>query len=363
MSPRLAPWREPRPRLGSGHCANIGHLAYIASRTVQVFASMDASLPLEQVPAYVARVEALGYDGVHVPETVHDALMVALLAVQSSRALTVRTSILVAFPRSPMVVALAAWDLARLSGGRFSLGLGTQVRGNIEGRYSTPWTAPAPRMREYVESLRAIWHTFQTGEPLDYRGEHYSFTRMQPYFNPGPHEHPSIPVFLGGVNTGMCELAGGIADGLITHPTSSLPPVLERIRADVQAGSNAAGRDSSSVEVLASAQFTLRHTREAKRASLAFLYSTPAYRSALAAVGLEDRADRLHALSRQGSWDQLAAAVDDEMLDTIAPTAEYDDLAELLVARYAGRADGLVITPPEDVLEDPAFAEVLRELR
>ena len=336
---------------------------------MQVFASMDAALPLERVPAYVARVEALGYDGVHVPETVHDALMVSLLAVQSSRALTVRTSVLVAFPRSPMVVALAAWDLARLSGGRFSLGLGTQVRGNIEGRYSTPWAEPVPRMREYVESLRAIWDTFQNGVPLAYRGEHYSFTRMQPYFNPGPHDHPTIPVFLGGVNTGMCTLAGAVADGLITHPTSSLPPVLERIGADVRAGEASAGRSPGSAVVLASAQFVsgadaaLDERREAKRASLAFLYSTPAYRPALAAVGLEDRADRLHGLTRQGSWDQLAAAVDDEMLDTIAPTTGYGGLAQLLTDRYAGRADGLVVAPPDDPAEDPAMAAVLVELR
>ncbi|MDP9182385.1 MAG: TIGR03617 family F420-dependent LLM class oxidoreductase [Actinomycetota bacterium] len=332
---------------------------------MKLFASMDAALPLAQVPAYVARVERLGYDGVHVPETVHDALMVSVLAVQSSRELTVSTSVLVAFPRSPMVVAYAAWDLARLSGGRFSLGLGTQVRGNIEGRYSTAWTEPVPRMRDYVESLRAIWRSFQTGEPLDHRGDHYSFTRLQPYFNPGPHEHPDVPVLLGGVNAAMCALAGNVADGLITHPTSALPVVLERIATDVRRGETDVGRRPGSVEVLASAQFVIAGDsarREAKRASLAFLYSTPAYRSALAAVGLEDRAERLHALSRSGSWQELAAVVDDEMLDTIAPTAGYDSLAELLSSRYAGRADGLVITPPEDESEDAAMADVLAQL-
>lgn len=339
-------------------------------QAMKVFASMDAALPLDQVPSYVARVERLGYDGIHVAETVHDALMVALLAVQHSSTLTVRTSVLVAFPRSPMVVAYAAWDLARHSGGRFSLGLGTQVRGNIEGRYSTAWAPPVPRMREYVESLRAIWVTFQTGEPLDYRGDHYSFTRLQPYFNPGPHAHPQIPVFLGGVNPGMCTLAGGLADGLITHPTSALPPVLDRIGADVRRGELAAGREAGSVAVLATAQFVtgldaagLARQREAKRQLLAFLYSTPAYRPALAAVGLQDRADRLHALSRSQSWEAMAAAVDDEMLDVIAPAAGYDDLAELVGSRYAGRADGLVISPPEDEAEDVAMGRVLTELR
>ncbi len=337
---------------------------------MKVFASMDAGLPLEQVPGYVARVEAMAYDGVHVPETVHDSLMVALLAVQHSRRLIVRTSVLVAFPRSPMVVALAAWDLARLSGGRFSLGLGSQVRGNIEGRYSTAWTEPVPRMKEYVESLRAIWRSFQTGESLDYRGDHYQFTRLQPYFNPGPQEHPHVPVLLGGVNPGMCALAGSVADGLITHPTSALPPVLERIGRDVRQGAVAAGRLPGAVPVLASAQFVtgpdaagLARQREAKRQSLAFLYATPAYRPALAAVGMADRADRLHALRRSQSWDAMAAVVDDEMLAAVAPSALYDDLAALLITRYAGQADGLVIAPPADPAEDGAMARVIAALQ
>lgn len=337
---------------------------------MKVFASMDPALPLEQIPGHVARVERLGFDGIHVAETVHDALMVSLLAVQRSSRLTVRTSVLVAFPRSPMVVALAAWDLARLSGGRFSLGLGSQVRGNIEGRYSTPWTEPVPRMQEYVESLRAIWHSFQSGEPLDYRGVHYRFTRLQPYFNPGPQEHPGVPVFLGGVNPGMCSLAGSVADGLITHPTSALPPVLERIGRDVREGAVAAGRRPGSVPVLASAQFVtgldatgLTRQREAKRQSLAFLYATPAYRPALAAVGLADRADRLHALSRSQSWDAMAAAVDDDMLDAVAPSARYDELADLLTTRYAKRADGLVIAPPADPAEDGAMAGVIEAVQ
>ncbi|MBK5306768.1 MAG: TIGR03617 family F420-dependent LLM class oxidoreductase [Frankiaceae bacterium] len=337
---------------------------------MRVYASMDATTPLGLVPAYVARVEALGFDGVHVPETVHDAFMVALLAVEHSTTLTVRTSVAVAFPRSPMVVAYAAWDLARLSGGRFSLGLGTQVRGNIEGRYSTAWTEPVPRMRDYVGSLRAIWKAFQTGDALDFRSGSYSFTRLQPYFNPGPQVHPDIPVFLGGVNAGMCALAGEIADGLVTHPTAALPEALDRIRQDVRAGEQAAGRTAGQVAVLASAQFvsgidaaSMARNREAKRSAVAFLYSTPAYRGTLALLGREDLADQLHSLSRTQSWTAMAEVVDDEMLDAIAPTAPYADLAAVLSQRYAGRADGLVLAPPADPADDAAFAGVVAELR
>ncbi|MEO9221370.1 MAG: LLM class flavin-dependent oxidoreductase, partial [Mycobacteriaceae bacterium] len=178
---------------------------------MKVYAALDAALPLAATPSSVARIEALGYDGVHIPETTHDAFMVALLAVQHSTRLAVRTSVAVAFPRSPMVVANAAWDLAALSGGRFSVGLGTQVRGNIERRFSTLWSPPVPRMREYVLSLRAIWHSFQTGDPLDFRGEHYQFTRLQSAFNPGPIAHPRIPIYLGAVGSEMCSMAGAVA--------------------------------------------------------------------------------------------------------------------------------------------------------
>lgn len=326
---------------------------------MKVFASMDAALPLDQVATYAGRVEALGYDGIHVAETVHDVFLAALLAIQGSERLTVRTSVAVAFPRSPMVVALAAWDLSRLSGGRFDLGLGTQVKANLEGRYSTAWAPPVSRMREYVESLRAIWQAFQTGERLSYTGEHYQFSRLQPYFNPGPLDHPAPKVLLGGVNPAMCTMAGEVADGLVTHPTSAVPPVLERISDDL------AGR----AMLVASTQFcsgqddaTLAREREDKRRLLAFLYSTPAYRPALEAIGFGDRADRLHAMSRAQQWDALDAVVDDALLDAVAPSATYAALPALLRTRFA-MADQLVVTPPADPADDAAFVSVVRELQ
>lgn len=337
---------------------------------MQVYAPLDDHLPLAELPAYVRRVEAMGYDGIHVPETVHDVFLTALLAIQSSERLTVRTSVALAFPRSPMVVALAAWDLARLSHGRFSLGLGTQVKGNIEGRYAMPWSDPVGRMREYVGSLRTIFGCFQSGEPLSYEGEHYRFTRLQPYFNPGPHDHHEIPILLGGVNEQMCRLAGEVGDGLVTHPTSALPPVLERIARDVHAGEQQAGRAVGSTQLIASSQFVtglddtaVEANREAKRRSLAFLYSTPAYRPALETAGLADRADRLHALARTKDWAAMAAAVDDEMLEAIAPAATYDDLAPLLLSRYGAQADALVVSPPEDDADDAAMTVVLAQVR
>lgn len=329
---------------------------------MRVFAPLDAQMPLREIPAAIARIELAGYDGVHIPETTHDSMMVSLLAVQNSTTLTVRTAVTVAFPRSPMVLALAAWDLSQLSGGRFELGLGTQVRANIEGRYSTPWADPVGRMRDYVGALRAIWSAFQDGGGLDFRSAHYTFTRLQPYFNPGPSEHPAIPVYLGGIGPAMCALAGSVADGLITHPTSALPEVL----ADAAAIVRAPGRP---VSVFASAPYisgadaeAMAACRERVRRSLAFLYSTPAYRGALERIGMGDRSDRLLALTRAGEWDALAGAVDDEMLDAIAPQASYAELPALLAARFGADADGLVMALPMDPSEDALLAEALGKL-
>ncbi len=141
----------------------------------QVYASMDQRMEPAQVAAHARRAEALGYDGLNVPEAVHDGLLMAQIALQATTRLRVATSVLVAFPRSPMTVAHAAWDLQSVSGGRFELGLGSQVRGNIVARYGVPWSAPVPRMREYVLALRAIFESFQNGSPLDFRGQHYHY--------------------------------------------------------------------------------------------------------------------------------------------------------------------------------------------
>ena len=150
----------------------------------RVYATMDQRTPLSGVASHARRAEALGYDGLNVPEAVHDGLLAAAAALQATTRLRVATSVLVAFPRSPMSLAHAAWDLAESSAGRFELGLGSQVRGNIVGRYSTPWSPPVPRMREYVQALRAIFACWQDGTALSFEGDHYQFTRMQPFFNP-----------------------------------------------------------------------------------------------------------------------------------------------------------------------------------
>ncbi len=335
-----------------------------------VYASMDQRMTPTEVAAHARRAEALGYDGLNVPEAVHDGLIMSQIALQATTTLRVATSVLVAFPRSPMAVAHAAWDLQALSGGRFELGLGSQVRGNIVGRYSTPWTPPAPRMREYVGALRAIFDTFQNGTALDFVGEHYQFTRMQPFFNPGPIDHPKVPLYLGAVGPKMTALAGEAADGLMTHPSNTPPRYLREVtRPRLEAGAEKAGRSDlprlmvSALLATGETQEQLRAAREKQRELLGFLYSTPAYWGSLELFGWKDRGERLLALSREGKWGEMKAVLADEMLDTFVPTAPYGEIAGVLRERYAGLSDWITFPIPADPGHDPSCRKAIAALK
>src|ERR1700761_387574 len=197
---------------------------------MKAFAGMDPRLPLSNVAAYARRIEAIGYDGISVPETIHDSLAVALLIAEHTEHLTVRTGVTLAFTRSPTLTAYAAWDLSAFSGGRFELGLGPQIRQNIADRMGMPWSSPVARMRSFINSLHAMYEAFRTGELSPVRDGDYPVTRLQPYFNPGPDTETVVPpTWLGAVGPQMCQLAGELADGLITHPTNSNPRYLEEV--------------------------------------------------------------------------------------------------------------------------------------
>ncbi|MDP5181925.1 LLM class flavin-dependent oxidoreductase [Blastococcus sp. BMG 814] len=325
---------------------------------------------LSDVPAAVRRVERLGFDTVHVPETVHDSLSVALLALEHSSRVRVRVRMTLAFPRSPMVVAYAAWDLARFSGGRFQLGLATQVRGNIVGRFSMPWSNPAAQLTDYVRALRAIFATFSRGGPLRYEGTHYRFDRLQPYFNPGPLDVPEPEIFTGGVNRLMCELAGAEADGLVTHPTNSHPRFLRgSVLPWLAAGVATAQRVSRPVLVVGAKAISapdarsLREALAGARREMAFLYSTPAYRPTLALLGHEDLGERLTQLIRDQQWDALPAALPDDVLAGIVPVGTYDEFPAVIGDWYGGLCDELSITTPADTSADDRFASMLEVVR
>lgn len=338
---------------------------------MRVYASMDTNMPLSEVGAYAQRVERLGYDGLRVPETVHDGLMVSLLALEHTKSLQVRTSVILAFPRSPMLAAYGAWDLQRFSEGRFGLGLGSQIRANIEGRYGVPWRAPVARMREYLLALRAVFDAFQSGGGLAFEGEHYRLTRLQPYFNPGPIDYLAPPLSLGAVNARLCEVAGEICDGLVTHPTNSSPRFLREVTLPaLERGAARAGRDLRDLELVAGTQvITGRSTadvaaaREDARRMLAFLYSTPAYWPTLELYGWTELGQQLRDLTRAGRWDDLTMFVTDEVLDTLVPQGTHDEIADILLGRYSGIVQGIGLPPPDDPAADDEFSAVVHSLQ
>ena len=336
---------------------------------------MDPRCSLPEAIAHAQRVERLGYDGIHVAETVHDAMAVALLVAEHTERLTVRTSVVLAFTRSPTLLAYAAWDLSKLSAGRFQLGLGTQIRQNIEDRYGVPFGEdPIGRLRDYVGAVRAAFASFATGRAPSYESAHYSVTRMQPYFNPGPDPATAVPpIYLGGVQRRACELAGAIGDGFVSHPTNSNPRYLvETCLPALAMGARATGRDlagegfetvvGTSVITGASADAVLTE-RERQRRLLAFLYSTPAYAPTLELYGWDELGPRLRDLIRHERWDDLGTVLSDEMLDTLVPCGTFEELPGLLLQRFSALGQGILISPPTDAANDDAFAAVVAAVR
>ncbi|WP_194814855.1 TIGR03617 family F420-dependent LLM class oxidoreductase [Nocardia sp. XZ_19_385] len=336
---------------------------------MEIVTSLPADTGLSQVAQRIRRIEELGCDTVHVSETVHDPFAVCALAAEHSSRLTVRTSMVVAFPRSPMITACAAWDLARFSDGRFQLGIASQVRGNIVGRFAMPWTDPVAQLGDYADSLRAIFDAFQHGTPLDHRGSHYTFTRLQPFFNPGPLAVPAPTVWLGGVNNRMCELAGAVADGFVAHPTGSHPLSLtEQVLPALHAGAKSRGRGLPRIVVVPKViagrdEPTVARARQTIRKELAFLYSTPAYRGTLDRLGLGDTATALAAAAQAKRWDQLPELLTDEMVARLVPQATYADLPDVLEQWYQGLCQGISLEPPQDPADDAEFRAMLDRIR
>jgi probable F420-dependent oxidoreductase len=291
-----------------------------------------------------ARVaEELGYDGIALTETKDDPFVTLGLAAATTSRIGVVSAVAIAFPRSPTITAMSAWTLARLSGGRFTLGLGTQVKGHIERRYGVPWSAPGPWIREYVQAVRAVWRTWQEGVPLEHHGEHYDLTLMNPLFDPGPIDHPDIPVQLAAVGAGMARIAGEVADGVRPHPICTRAYLQEVLRPAVDAGAERAGRDPARVEVVASPLIVTAPTAEELaarvsdvRARISFYASTRTYRPVFAHHGWDGVAAELSELSRARRWDEMEALVTDEMVETIAVVGTYDEIAERVWRRYAG---------------------------
>lgn len=339
---------------------------------MEIVAGMSDRVGLDDVAGYARRVEALGVDTLHVPETVHDGLIVATLALQATARIRVRTSLILAFVRSPMQVALTAWDLQGMSGGRFQLGLGTQIRQNIEDRFGVPWTNPVRRMEGYVEALRGCWNSFATGERLYVETPDYRLTRLQPFFNPGPLPAgvTEPPIALGGVNEEMCRLGGRAADIFITHPTNSAPRYLNELCLPaLSEGAEQAERAMPVVicgtpMIVGRDSKALATVRESQRRTFGFLLSTPAYRRALELYGWTELSAQLRWITRKGEWDRLAELVDDEVLDQLIPQGTYDELPATIAARFGGLVDGLIVPVGSEADDAPltAFIDELRRI-
>jgi probable F420-dependent oxidoreductase len=301
----------------------------------------EKPLDIWSVSENAALLEAIGYGGLVVEETKDDPFTVLGLAAQATSRLRLGTAVAIAFPRSPTVMALNAWTLQKLSRGRFTLGLGSQVKGHIERRYGVSWSAPGPWMREYVHAVRAIWDTWQNGTPLDVRGEHYTLNLMVPLFDAGPIDHPDIPIHLASVNPYMCTVAGEVADGIRPHPVCTPSYISDVMLPAVRRGAEKSGRWLDDFRVcmkplVASArtdELLERKIRDA-RARIAFYASTPGYAAAFEHLGLGDLAGEAKALSRAQRWEELPTMISDETLEQFVVIGTYNEIGKRLLDRF-----------------------------
>ena len=320
---------------------------------------VETGIPMSDwrsIAAAAQRAEAIGFDGITMPEIANDPFMPLAFAALATERIQLGTAIAVAFARSPMMVANTAWDLQLNSRGRFGLGLGPQVKGHNERRFSVPWSAPVPRLREYIESLRAIWRCWELGESLSYEGEHYRFTLMTPEFSPPASGLPPIPVTIAAVGQDMLRLAGRVCDGVRLHGFCTRRYLEEVALPRVQDGLERGGRDRKHFEVWGGGFIaTGRDADEVAkqfewcRYRIAFYGSTRSYSPVLTLHGWDDLAAKLHEMSKRGQWKQMAAQVPDEVVHEFTATAPYSELKQAVEKRFGGLVDSIAFGVPDDV--------------
>jgi probable F420-dependent oxidoreductase len=313
-----------------------------------------------------AALEAAGYDGLWLGETSHEPFMQCLQACQATSTVTVGTSIAIAFARTPMTLANIGYDLARYSKGRFVLGLGSQIKPHIERRFSMPWSHPAPRMRELIAAMRAIWATWQDGVPLDFRGEFYTHTLMTPFFTPEAHQYGPPPVYLAGVGDFMTEVAGEVADGFFVHPFTTRRYLDEVTLPALRRGRAKSGKDLSDFTICGPSFVTTGRNEEEMAAAvvgtkkqIAFYASTPAYRGVLELHGWGDLQPELTRLSKAGGWDQMGELIDDDMLHTFSVVGTPEEIGPGLKAKLADIVQRLSFYAMYD--SDPAIWGPVRD--
>jgi len=324
---------------------------------------------LNKAAAEAKEREDAGYSGIWTAETAHDPFFPLVLAAGSTESVELGTSIAVAFARNPMLLANIGYDLQAYSKGRFVLGLGSQIKPHITKRFSMPWSHPAPRMRELILAVRAIWDSWNNGTKLDFRGDFYTHTLMTPFFSPGPNPYGVAKIFLAGVGELMTEVAGEVADGFLCHGFTTEKylreitiPALERGRA--KAGKTMEGFEivGPSFVVTGTTEDELKNAAQGTKQQIAFYGSTPAYKPVLDAHGWGGLQEELNTLSKQGKWVEMGDLIDDDVLNTFAVVAEPDQVAAGLLARFGGVIDRCSFYAPYS--SDPeTWGRVIDELK
>ncbi len=321
---------------------------------MKIDSGLGAELP--KVAGRVAQAEAAGLDCLWAAETTNDPFLSLALATEHSSTVSLGTGVAIAFARNPMSMAYTTNQLQEYSGGRVVLGLGSQVRRHIEKRFSMSWSRPAARMREYVLALRSIWDAWNEAggvatSPFSFEGEFYTHTLMTPVFAPAPHEFGPPKVFLAAVGPRMNEVAGEVADGVITHGICTARYLREVILPAVERGLVTSGRTRGEVEVTCPGFISVVEddaqwdkAREAMRRHVGYYASTPAYRPVLELHGWGDLQTELYECSKNGHWLDMARLVDDEVLDTLTIICRPAELAAEVGARYGGLVERINVS-------------------
>ncbi len=332
---------------------------------------VDAEMGFDRrgIGATAKQSESAGYDGLWALEAGHDPFLQLAIAAEVTERIDLATGIAVAFARNPMSLAVLANDIHLLSDGRCILGLGSQIKAHITRRYSMPWSHPAPRMREMILAIRAIWACWNTGAALDFRGEYYTHTLMTPFFNPGPNPYGEPTILLAGVGSLMSEVAGEVADGLLAHGFTTERYLREVSLPALERGAAKAGKTRADLVVACPGMVVTGSTDEemetaaaAVKNQLAFYGSTPAYKPVLDLHGWGDLHAELNQRSKGGDWASMGRLITDEMLETFAVVCPLDQLAEKVADRYGGLLDRFSFYAPYHV-DSATWRGVVEDLK
>lgn len=316
---------------------------------------------LNDIGGVCHNLETLGFTDLSAQENKQDAFLPLAIAATNSKAMHLRTSVSIAFARSPMSSAMLSWDIQAASKGRFTLGLGSQVKGHNVRRFSVPWSPPAPRMREYVQSVRAIWDCWGNGTRLDYQGEHYQFSLMTPNFTPEPLGTPVPKIQIAAVGPAMMKVAAEECDGVMLHGFCTRKYLQERIMPRLEKGLESAGRSRDQFEISGGGFVATGPDDEAVqklfewvRMRIGFYGSTPSYWPVFEVHGLQELGLKLNEMSKKGQWDEMTKEISDDVVHLFAAVGRHDELVGVLTDRFGGMTDivGLPEDTPPDVIQE-----------